>query len=322
MPKPELGLTSRETALLALARAVRETGYAFSTVTPLTQARVNARPGHARATDLAGVFGWSRPFTRSVLPAPILRLMQDADVLRPHEGDWRSTVRLSSLGSLLFLHSAYPTTAADAVFFGPDTCRFATAIRAHVARMERPPARVVDIGCGAGPGGILVATMAPAADVLMVDINEAALSLARVNAALNGTPRAEARRSDLLQDTTGSFDLIVSNPPYLVDGARRAYRHGGGVRGEGLSIAILEAALGRLSPKGSLLLYTGSAIVEGIDGLRDAASRVLAGTAHRWSYVEVDPDVFGEELETEPYADADRIAAVVLTVTGEDPTHA
>jgi hypothetical protein len=35
----------------------------------------------------------------------------------------------------------------------------------------------------------------------------------------------------------------------------------------------------------------------------------------RWSYAEVDPDVFGEELETPAYADADRIAAVVLTVT-------
>jgi len=44
----------------------------------------------------------------------------------------------------------------------------------------------------------------------------------------------------------------------------------------------------------------------------------LAGTAHRWSYFEVDPDVFGEELEAGMYTQADRIAAVVLTVTRED----
>ena len=34
-----------------------------------------------------------------------------------------------------------------------------------------------------------------------------------------------------------------------------------------------------------------------------------------WSYREMDPDVFGEELETATYASAERIAAVVLTVT-------
>jgi hypothetical protein len=36
---------------------------------------------------------------------------------------------------------------------------------------------------------------------------------------------------------------------------------------------------------------------------------------YSWSYREVDPDVFGEELETEIYSRAERIAAVVLTVT-------
>jgi hypothetical protein len=40
------------------------------------------------------------------------------------------------------------------------------------------------------------------------------------------------------------------------------------------------------------------------------AARVLACT-----YEEVDPDVFGEELQTEAYHAADRIAAVVLNVT-------
>jgi hypothetical protein len=33
----------------------------------------------------------------------------------------------------------------------------------------------------------------------------------------------------------------------------------------------------------------------------------------RWSYEEIDPDVFGEELETATYSTVDRIAAVVLT---------
>jgi hypothetical protein len=40
----------------------------------------------------------------------------------------------------------------------------------------------------------------------------------------------------------------------------------------------------------------------------------LAEGDFAWTYEEVDPDVFGEELETEAYRAADRIAAVVLNV--------
>ena len=173
----------------------------------------------------------------------------------------------------------------------------------------------MDIGCGAGPGGILIGTLAAGASVIMVDINDEALRLARVNAAHNGASMCETRHSNLLAEVEGPSDLIVSNPPYLVDAAARAYRHGGGLRGEGLSLAILKAALPKLSSNGRLLLYTGSAIVDGGDGFREAAEIVLANSGCSWSYVEVDPDVFGEELEGGAYADADRIAAVVLTVT-------
>ncbi len=311
-------LQREDDALLALGRALAATGYGFVTPTPLTIGRVNARPGNAWAQDLAGVFGWSRPFETGLLPSAMMDLMRDAGVLAGGEGEWRSAVRLSSLDDQLFFHSAYPTLSSDAVFFGPDTYRFARAIRTHLALRPAPVRRAVDIGCGAGPGGLVVADTVPDAAVLMTDINERALRLARINAALNGTRRAEARRSDILQDVDGRFDLIVSNPPYLVDPAERAYRHGGGDLGEGLSLAILEAAVERLAPGGTLLLYTGSAIVCGIDGFKAAAERRLGGTGHHWSYVEVDPDVFGEELDTGAYAGADRIAAVVLTLTRED----
>src|SRR4051812_20511254 len=104
-----------EVALLRLARAVAATGYAFVTPTPATHARVNARPGAEWAHDLQGVFGWSRPFREGVVPAPLLRAMEEAEVLARHGEEWRSTVRISSLGGMLFVHSAFPTVEADAV---------------------------------------------------------------------------------------------------------------------------------------------------------------------------------------------------------------
>ncbi|MBC7800178.1 MAG: SAM-dependent methyltransferase, partial [Gemmatimonadaceae bacterium] len=134
-------------ALLQLARAIHATGYEFVTPTPATIVRVRARPGTAWAHDLRDVFGWSRPFrTGAVLPA-IVAAMEEAGVLLPHEDGHRSAVRLSSLDGLLFMHSAFPTDAADAVFFGPDTYRFARAIAAHAP--VRPVHRAVDVGCGA-----------------------------------------------------------------------------------------------------------------------------------------------------------------------------
>jgi len=308
--------TGIDAALFHLAQVVQSTGYAFTTPTPATHARVNARPGSVWARDLRDVFGWSRPFHDGIVPPDIQALMRDAGVLVPVAEGSRSAVRLSSLDGLLFLHSAFPTMAADAVFFGPDTYRFARAILAHL-KDGAPIRRAVDIGCGAGPGAILVARAHPAGEVLAVDINQAALRLTQVNAALAGV-RVSAVDSNLLSSVPGLFDLIVSNPPYLVDPNSRAYRHGGGPLGAGLSLAILDTALERLAPGGTLLLYTGAAIVNGADHFKDAAAARLAGSGASWTYEELDPDVFGEELEHGVYTNADRIAAVLLTINNRE----
>lgn len=308
----EISPNGVDAKLLQMARALQSMGYAFTTPTPATHARVNARPGSAWAQDLAGVFGWSRQFRDDVVAPGILASMREAGVLVSDQAGFRSDVRLSSLDGLLFVHSAYPTTAADSVFFGPDTYRFARAILAHLEE-GAPVRRAVDIGCGAGPGAILVARAQPDAEVLAVDINPSALRMARVNAALAGVQVA-AVDSNLLSAVPGSFDLIVSNPPYLVDPNARAYRHGGGPLGAGLSLAILDAALDRLAPGGTLLLYTGAAIVNGTDPFKMAAIAQIGGSGASWTYKELDPDVFGEELDGGVYTAADRIAAVVLTV--------
>ena len=310
-----MSFSDAERALLELARLLRAEGYAFTTVTPATHERVNRRAPNARATDVAGVFGWSRAFRPDVLPPRVWELMQRAAIAVPCGDAWKSSLRLSSLEGQLFWHSAFPTLRADAVFFGPDTYRYADALRQHFVADPRPITRAVDIGCGAGPGAILTALARPAAQVVAVDINDAALRLTRVNAELNGATNLRAQNSDLLRDVEGEFDLMLANPPYLVDGDERAYRHGGGPLGAGLSLRIIETARHRLAPGGTLLLYTGVAMMDGRDPFREAAAPILEGW--RWSYRECDPDVFGEELEGGVYARCDRIAAVVLTAHNE-----
>src|SRR5690606_39770144 len=48
---------------------------------------------------------------------------------------------------------------------------------------------------------------------------------------------------------------------------------------------------------GALVLYTGTPIMEGRDLFREAVSEALRRFGGTFQYEEVDPDVFGEELE-------------------------
>ncbi len=300
-------------ALGRLLDTLAERQYEFVTVTPETHARINRRPGSVWAEDLRGVFGWSRPFRDDLLPGPLLAMMDEAGVLEKTEEGLRSTVRVSSLDGRLFVHSAFPTLRPEAVFFGPDTYRATSAALAHLERRRAPVRRIADIGCGSGAIGITLAGRCPEAELVMVDINDAALDFARVNAAgLAG--RATAVNSDLLSAVEGEFDLIVSNPPFMIDPLRRRYRDGGD-GGYGLPVRVLEAAIERLAPGGSLVMFCGTGIVDGEDPLRTEVTKRLDGTPYDWSYVEVDPDVYDEELETPAYEHAERIALTVATVT-------
>lgn len=306
---------SRPTALIALGSYLQAQGYTFTTVTPLTHQRVNRRPANAWAQDLADIFGWNRPFRRVDVSDTLFHLMQQAQVLEPDgEHAWRSTVRWASLGGQLFVHSRFPTVEADAVFFGPDTYRFCQAIEAQLAARQAPVRRAADIGCGAAPGALVLARHCPQAQVCAVDINPQALDFAAINAELAGVD-LQLYEGSLLEPLAGEFDLIVSNPPYMLDVERRAYRHGGDALGADLSLAIVEAALPRLAPGGSLLLYTGVAMLKGGDPFWQQCRRQLNAERFSWHYRELDPDVFGEQLEEPGYASVERIAAVALSVT-------
>ena len=85
-------------------------------------------PAPDKQLSVRDVFGWSRPFRPGLLPDALVRLMEEAGAL-VRDGDlMRATIRLSSLDGELFAHSAYPPSATDAVFFGPDTVRFVGAV--------------------------------------------------------------------------------------------------------------------------------------------------------------------------------------------------
>ena len=310
----------QQTAILALGRLLLNEGYCFAAPTPATYGRYLARPRRHDAAPLIEVFGWNRPFDVHQLAPASLGLLEDADLLEITQGgQTRSRVRFSTIGDLLFAHSGYPTTDPDSVFFGPDTYRFAGAIRRLSEKYpDFVPQTVVDVGAGSGAGGILSAAVFPGTSrIVLADINLKALQFAEVNALLNGCA-ADTLQSDLLRGVEARADLVISNPPYLIDPAQRAYRHGGGDWGCDLARDIVEQALDRLTENGHLLLYTGTPIVAGVDKFLEAIGPLLQRRVMRFRYEETDPDVFGEELESAPYDRADRIATVVLHVNAAD----
>lgn len=294
---------------------LRERGYSFVTPTPATHARVIARPEWQEATTIEGILGWSLPYRPGACDPAVEALLDEADAVR-HEGTYRrATVRVSRLHEDLFLHSAYPTDDEHSVFFGPDSYRFADLVRAELREYPaRPGALVVDIGTGSGVGGIIASRACPGLHVHLTDVNPEALRLARINT-LAGGIEAAVHESKTLDAIHGPVDVAMANPPYIIDRDGRLYRDGGAMHGGQVSLNMAVMAMQRLAPAGRMILYTGSAIVRGHDALKAALLTASHDHGCTMRYREIDPDVFGEELDGPAYRDVDRIALVAIVLT-------
>ncbi|HYJ84136.1 MAG TPA: methyltransferase [Allosphingosinicella sp.] len=301
-------MTDPDGALLALLEGLAGAGYRFVAPTPETHRRVLERSPDRIAAGLRDVFGWSLPFEEGLLPAALLEALERSGMVSRKGGLFRSRVRVASVEERLFLHSAYPTDEADSVFFGPDSYRYVRFLSSELP----PPAsvrRLVDLGAGSGVGAIMAAGTVAGARLTATDINPLALRFARINARHAGVELETAEASGL-DGVEGPVDLVIANPPFVADPAKRLYRDGGDMHGARLSLDWALAAARRIEPGGTVLLYTGSAISEGRDALREALAEQLPELGCTLRYAEIDPDIFGELLDQPAYEDVERVAAV------------
>jgi len=306
-------VTDADDGLIDLLRALSALDYRFVTVTPETHRRVIERsPGRA-ARDLRDVFGWNRPFEEGLLPLPVRDALERSGMVSSEGGLPRSRVRIASVDGRLFLHSAFPTDEADSVFFGPDSYRYARFLAAELPRLASVR-RLVDIGAGSGVGAIVAAAHLPGARLTATDINPLASRFARINARHSGVA-LETVESSSLDGVEGPVDLVIANPPFVIDPAGRLYRDGGDMHGARLSLDWALAAARRIEPGGTMLLYTGSAIVDGRDGLREALAGQVPGLGCSLRYSEIDPDIFGELLGGPGYEAVERVAAVGAVIS-------
>lgn len=101
----------------------------------------------------------------------------------------------------------------------PETELIVDAARDVIA--DASTAVVADVGTGSGCLAIAIARECPHATIVATDVSAAALDIARRNAERLGvSSRIAFRQTDLLQEISNTFDVIVSNPPYVRDGDR------------------------------------------------------------------------------------------------------
>lgn len=163
--------------------------------------------------------------------------------------------------------------AGHAFYVGPEVLVPRSPIAELITRgfqpmLKKPPARVLDLCTGSGCIGISCALAFPRAAVTLSDISPAALTMAKRNVDRHGVSgRTQICQSDLFSDLQGSWDLVISNPPYVsrdeVDELPAEYHHEPALgllsEDDGLAIpvAILETAAEYLNDGGWLILELG-----------------------------------------------------------------
>jgi release factor glutamine methyltransferase len=137
---------------------------------------------------------------------------------------------------------------------------------------------VLDVGTGSGAIALAIASEHPGVHVVAIDASEDALALAAENAERTGlADRVTLGRHDLLTGLPGGpYDLVVSNPPYVLpeeietlEPEVRDWEPRTALVGRGATEAIVAAAPGVLRPGGELVLEVG-------DGAASAVAELLA----------------------------------------------
>lgn len=170
----------------------------------------------------------------------------------------------------------------------PETEHVVEAVLVLLAEREwtRPPV-VLDVGTGSGAIAVALAHEYPDATYMATDASAEAIQLARENAAAAGVEeRVEFIQSDMFAglDPLNTFDVIVSNPPYIADDEWqqlppdvREFEPEAALRGgaDGLDYYRLLAAEAPqfLKPRGCLVLEIGHTQGPAVGALLQATGR-------------------------------------------------
>jgi 16S rRNA (guanine1207-N2)-methyltransferase len=106
------------------------------------------------------------------------------------------------------------TFSSDQGVFSKKEVDFGSRLLIDSFNLPNVEGRLLDVGCGYGPIGITMAKEFPDRVVEMIDVNERALALAKVNATNNKVSNVEIFYSNALQNVQQTrYAAILTNPP-------------------------------------------------------------------------------------------------------------
>lgn len=191
--------------------------------------------------------------------------------IRPHSDGERDHLVVSDQDAAL---RSAPLRSDHVLGIGGASISLARAV------IRTPVQRALDLGTGCGIQALHLDSHC--AEVVATDTNQRALSLAAATARLNGMSW-ELRHGSLFEPVAGErFDLIVSNPPFVVGSGTRDYIYrDSGVAGDGLCRQLVEQIGDHLNPGGTAQVMANWIVREG--DWRDRVRGWLAGSGlHAW----------------------------------------
>ncbi|MER5620767.1 methyltransferase [Streptosporangium sp. NPDC002544] len=160
----------------------------------------------------------------------------------------------------------------------PDHVVGAGGASANLAQLasHRPVGRALDLGTGCGVQ--VLHLNGRAEEITATDVNPRALELARLSWALSGITGVEARQGSMFDPVEGErFDLVVSNPPFVISPAGRFTYRESGLPADDFCRDLVRRVPGHLAPGGTCHLLANWLHVDGEDW-RDRVGGWLAGT--------------------------------------------
>lgn len=105
--------------------------------------------------------------------------------------------------------------ATDSGVFSRSRMDFGTELLLEtvIRDQQKLTGKLVDLGCGYGPVGIVMKRAFPSLDVILCDMNTRALTLARQNARANQVAYLQIVQSDALAAVDGPLNYVLTNPP-------------------------------------------------------------------------------------------------------------
>lgn len=185
----------------------------------------------------------------------------------------------------------------------PETELLVESVLDWTRRTAHPSPRILDVGTGSGCIAIALLHALPTATAVGTDISQPALEMARQNALRHSVADRLAlclhdMEADWPQETTSSFDVLVSNPPYVSDHEHehlmpdvRHYEPACALRSGPDPLryyhALVRLGVRCVSPRGLLVVELGA-------GMAGAVGDLVGGTG-AWESIAVKPDLSGTD---------------------------